>query len=406
MNNDEEYLEDALDDDCEEEEEFINPCQSLIDSKQYLKAIECLKYNYNEDYWFKYFDSILMCYEKLEDYEGFFDYCIYLISNNLSGDYFVEYSLLPVFKKHYGEKDSKIKLRDFLLNSLLPKDVKYKLIVESKSLSLPEDEEINYFQELVELNPKNIDAIMNLGFAYCNSKDYSKAIETFEKALAIDDKNVKNYLELANVYQKLNDKKNELKCLLKALEISPNNEMAKFQMSLFHGTIREKTQEEIKDNKQAKTAYNKIWGHYNKGIEETENQNYLKAIEEFTSAIRLGKEHGFPDALEARGIAKIKMGNWVEGLEDFRILTQNDAYLIKKVIDEAIVHYHAEEFDSALLLLSVIIKLYPQNDDAYYWRGKVYLKKNEKNNATKDFNEALNLGRIGVQKIIEHENLY
>ncbi|MBI9072738.1 MAG: tetratricopeptide repeat protein [Melioribacteraceae bacterium] len=398
MTNEEDF--DYEDDEEYEEEEFINPCQSLIDSKQYKKALECLKYHFNDNYWFDFYNSILLCYEKLEDYEGFFDYCIYLISNNISGDYFVEYSLLPVFTKYYGEKDSKIKLTDFLLNSSLPKDIKYKLIVESPSLSLPKDEEINYFQELVELNPKNIEAIINLGLAYYNSKDYSKAIETFEKALANDDKNVKIYLELAHVYQKLKDKKSELRYLLKALEISPNNEIVKFQMSLFHGTIREKTQEEINDNKQAKTAYNKIWGHYNKGIEETENQNYLKAIEEFTTAIALCKEHGFPEALKARGFVKIKMGNWEDGIKDIEFLTKDNPYEITKIINQGIEFYHSNQYNKAIRAFSVIIGVQPENDESYSWRGKVYLKMNEREKATKDFNKALELGRIGVQKII------
>ena len=54
------------------------------------------------------------------------------------------------------------------------------------------NEAFNCYNKAIELDPKNFNAINNLGILYHNLGDNQEAINTYKKALLIDHKN--NYL--------------------------------------------------------------------------------------------------------------------------------------------------------------------------------------------------------------------
>lgn len=59
---------------------------------------------------------------------------------------------------------------------------------------------IGILQEVINIDPENVNAITNLGYFAIQSGQYDKAIERFEKVLQIDPKNAEAYIYLTDVY--------------------------------------------------------------------------------------------------------------------------------------------------------------------------------------------------------------
>jgi len=73
--------------------------------------------------------------------------------------------------------------------------------VEGASLTgQPPMRGIGILQEVLNIDPENVNALTNLGYFAIQSGQYDKAIERFEKVLQIDSLNAEAYLYLTDVY--------------------------------------------------------------------------------------------------------------------------------------------------------------------------------------------------------------
>lgn len=59
---------------------------------------------------------------------------------------------------------------------------------------------IGILQEVLNIDPENVNALTNLGYFAIQSGQYDKAIERFEKVLQIDPRNAEAYIYLTDVY--------------------------------------------------------------------------------------------------------------------------------------------------------------------------------------------------------------
>lgn len=59
---------------------------------------------------------------------------------------------------------------------------------------------IGILQEVLNIDPKNVNALTNLGYFAIQSGQYDKAIERFEKVLQIDPQNAEAYIYLTDIY--------------------------------------------------------------------------------------------------------------------------------------------------------------------------------------------------------------
>lgn len=59
---------------------------------------------------------------------------------------------------------------------------------------------IGMLKEVLNIDPENVDALTNLGYFAIQSGQYEKAIERFDQVLTIDPRNAEAYLYLADVY--------------------------------------------------------------------------------------------------------------------------------------------------------------------------------------------------------------
>ena len=88
------------------------------------------------------------------------------------------------------------------------------------------DEAIQYFDKVLEIDPKNVDALNNKGVSLGNLHKYDEAIQYFDKVLEIDPKNVEALNNKAAALIKLAKYDDAIQYFDKVLEIDPKNAIA------------------------------------------------------------------------------------------------------------------------------------------------------------------------------------
>ena len=91
--------------------------------------------------------------------------------------------------------------------------------------------QIERYKKSVELDPKDLDAWVNLADAYYDEGIFHKAVESYEKAIELnpDYEDIWNNLGLAYSYEGENDK--AIECYKKAIELNPDDAVAHYNMA-------------------------------------------------------------------------------------------------------------------------------------------------------------------------------
>lgn len=103
-------------------------------------------------------------------------------------------------------------------------------------------------ERLLEANPNNLQALIQLGNDNFDSGDFEKAVQWYQKALQIDPKNADVMSDTATGYRKLGDSKEAVTWLQKAVETDPAHAIALFNLGLV-------LRDDMKDNSGALKAW-------------------------------------------------------------------------------------------------------------------------------------------------------
>ena len=85
---------------------------------------------------------------------------------------------------------------------------------------------ISYYKKALQAMPNFIIALNGLGQTYMAEKKYHEAAETFEKLVKLQNRVPLFYLELAKAYGMTNQEEKSSKAYLKVIELAPESEMA------------------------------------------------------------------------------------------------------------------------------------------------------------------------------------
>jgi len=94
--------------------------------------------------------------------------------------------------------------------------------IEMRARKQPE-ETLKYFEKAVQLNPKHVPALVNLGTEYRNVNRLAEAAATLEKALAIDPNTLATYVNLMSVYRSMEDYDKNVEIAEKAMTRFPTS---------------------------------------------------------------------------------------------------------------------------------------------------------------------------------------
>jgi cytochrome c-type biogenesis protein CcmH/NrfG len=83
---------------------------------------------------------------------------------------------------------------------------------------------------MLEKNPNNIQALIQLGNDYSSTDNHEKAIEAYQKAIKLDPSNADLSTELGMAYRKLAKPELAVEAFRKAIEVDPDNSKALFYL--------------------------------------------------------------------------------------------------------------------------------------------------------------------------------
>lgn len=150
---------------------------------------------------------------------------------------------------------------------------------------------IDLWADCVKKSPNKARPYVNLGFAYFESGQYGKALETTQKAIDIDSKSADAYYNLGIVLQKMGDLNKAIAMIRKSLDIDPTLNMAHYTLGTVYfenGQYEESTE-----------AFNKFLKvfpyfpdvHHLLGIVYAAQKKFDKAVAEFEWELRVNPYH-------------------------------------------------------------------------------------------------------------------
>ena len=151
---------------------------------------------------------------------------------------------------------------------------------------------IEQYEEVLEKEPENADALFNRGFAYVKKGDYDKAMEDYDLYLEkIDPYDDDAYINRGNAYYGLNQYERAIEDYNKAIKFNPKIALAYNNRGLAYRRLKqneraiEDCNKAIELNPEYAPAYN------NRGVAYRKLKQYEKEQEDYKKALELKPNH-------------------------------------------------------------------------------------------------------------------
>ena len=174
-----------------------------------------------------------------------------------------------------------------------------------------------YFEDILKVNNRDVDAWIGLGRAYIVLKQYEEAIECVENALKIEPESAEAWFYLGLAYHEAKNYKLAIECYNEVIKISPKSEDAWVNKGVALdrlGRLEEAIRCYDKVIYEINPKSEKAW--FNKGVALFRLGKYEEAIRCFDRAIEINPES--EDAWFSKGLALDKLGRHKEAEKCFR----------------------------------------------------------------------------------------
>jgi tetratricopeptide (TPR) repeat protein len=207
----------------------------------------------------------------------------------------------------------------------------------------------------VEMNPDDSEGVLRLAQLYHYLTKYEEEIVLLNRVLEKDPRNAQAYYMKGVMYKEAKDTAKAISNLQQAVEKDPDHYNAYIQLGLLAAMQKNPLAEQYYLNA-INISPNSEEAIYNLGIYYQENEKYDRAIETYTTLLKINPRH-----FDAH----------------FNIATIDTRWL--KKYDEALTHF------------SQAIEIDPKNARGYFGRGVCYKKMGNLKNAEADFRTALQM---------------
>jgi tetratricopeptide (TPR) repeat protein len=202
--------------------------------------------------------------------------------------------------------------------------------------------------------------------------DNRRALADFEQALALDPNNPKFLRYKADVLFKLNRLSDAQAIIELAERLDPNDEWIQKKKKYFKS-----------DGVQANE-------HSQKGYEFLKEKKYKEALPELFEAIRLNPD-GYISYYN-RGICYLQLGSEDAALQDFKCVVERKRDYSDAYVKIGWIQFRKGRYDEALEATNSVLKLKPNDAEAYYNRALIYAKKKWTSEALRDAKQACDMG--------------
>jgi len=283
------------------------------------------------------------------------------------------------------------------------------------------DQAVNDLNEIIKLDPNNALAYISRGDIYCIKDQFDKAIDDYTKGIKLDPDYAVTYKQLEQKMKAINDYN-------KALNLNPNDKSAERllkrikpdmdDLDLDGDEKNDFTTQHVFgmfcDNEVIRIDPNDAKAYFRRGCSYMDDE-YYKAIDDFTKAIRLDPD--YTRVYFLRGYTYVSINQLDQAIEDFteiirlgldpQFIQRDDIQTKRRVRDaysfRGSIYKALDQYDKAIGDFTELIKLYPDDDDTYIKRGQVYKEMGEMDQAIQDFEKALSLNSDEFRKELINE---
>ena len=245
------------------------------------------------------------------------------------------------------------------------------------------------YEESISINPRFRDAYYNQGSTYYDLGQYDKAIEKLDTAIDIDPEYVIAYILRGLCFKENNLYESALKDFNKAVKISPYYSSAYKHRGLLFAEIEEYEKAEIDLDHALELDPEYIGEYYNNlGMIYLMQNLYKEALESFDKAIDSGLNS--PKIYYERGLAQAEFGQYQGALIDL-----DEAILLDREYKEAYflkgkIYIKLESYNNSIDVLTKAIKIDPGNE-YFYYRALAYYYLQSYTASIHDLNRAISL---------------
>jgi tetratricopeptide (TPR) repeat protein len=258
----------------------------------------------------------------------------------------------------------------------------------------------NFFTSAINANPENVAGYYDRGYMFIDEHRYKEAINDFNQAVlilhkpdcyfgkAFAEKLSGDYADAEKDYTMVIS----LDTSVIALSAYINRSFIREHYKNYEGALQD-LQNATKIDPDNKMVY------FNAGNICMTLKNYQYAINNFSIALDL--QPNFPDALNNRIIARYNIKDYTGIIEDCNKLVQFNYDLENTYNNMGIAYLNLSKYDEAIDCFNKSININKNFANAYYNRGLAEQKKNNLNDARKDWQEALRLGCLDAKKMLK-----
>jgi len=281
--------------------------------------------------------------------------------------------LLSKIEKFVLEKDY-ASARKLIRNDLKRLGSKFEYYFYMGYASTDVEERMKNYEKAYELEPENLDVLINLSNVKDEMGDYESAINGYNKVLEKDASNALVYNNRGYSYFQKGDYEKALDDYSNALRLSPKLKIAECN--------REELINILKDDKRyselvekSNELQNDYMYHFNLGIQEMNSNNTNEALFAFNKVIDLNPS--FATVYMFIGIIEFQQENYEKAYEYYTKAIERDSKLIDAYFNRAQIVFGTKTEDKDILLnaisdLEQAVNLDNKFVDAYYSMAVIY----------------------------------
>lgn len=148
--------------------------------------------------------------------------------------------------------------------------------------------QISLYEKVLEIKPKNVEALNNIGVSYNNAYNYEKAIIMLKKCIEIAPDFALAYANLANSYNLLNDLDTALECANKSIELNPTIDLPYSVKGNIYTKMGELEKAEDTFNKAIALNPNSPEAYFTRAYFYEETKQYEKSEQDYFKSATLG----------------------------------------------------------------------------------------------------------------------
>ena len=225
---------------------------------------------------------------------------------------------------------------------------------------------IEFFKKVLKLDPRNIEALLHIGYIYRSIKENVKAFKCFKQILLIEPDNFLAYYGLGRLYQSLDNHDNEaIKCFKNCLNINSESLKANLQLGIIY--LKTKNYEESLKCLQTviKLEPNNVLGLVALGNVYLEMNDYDEAENNLNLAIKLDKKNVAANA--ALGDVLFSQGKITDAIPKYIYVNKMNEHIPEVHLNLGHCYFITEKFDLAIGSYLQAIKLVKNTRHDYYY---------------------------------------